>query len=463
MTNTEILTIYGYNIGFRIDSGKLKIKYGFPAFNDVKESVVERGTNNIEHIVILSQCGYLSIDVINWLMNQNIAVTLLDEYGNILTSFMPESHISPIVKRRQATASNELNKTISTQILSEKLQEQRKVLSYIQTAYQQAYWLHPERKYRIEQAISISTERERMLSKINIDSQMILEAQAAAAYWNCFEGIPLLWKQAVRIPQNWLTLGNRTSPKSGSPRKAVDPFNAGLNYCYAVLETMVKQNCLLTGIDPDFGIIHADHSNRASLVFDLMESLRPRVDKILFNWYQSTKFNPKDFFETREGICKVGVELTKQIIPLVKGLQTDVSLVVKNFASYFKNKAINQKPKAFEEIENVKNLKTKQTKPLQITFTELLPIKETVKPIPIKDKACLECGVIFTSKKSNQKFCCERHKDTYRKRSLRQKRKDAGLCPQCGKYMPEAAAGTYKEKLTYCGECREYWKEKYTK
>jgi len=42
-----------------------------------------------------------------------------------------------------------------------------------------------------------------------------------------------------------------------------------------------------------------------------------------------------EFFKTREGICKVGVELTVQIIPFVKGLQNDVSLVVKDFAPFF--------------------------------------------------------------------------------------------------------------------------------
>lgn len=58
-----------------------------------------------------------------------------------------------------------------------------------------------------------------------------------------------------KVPINWLSLGNRTSPKSGTPRKAIDPWNACLNYCYAVLETRVRQQCVLCGVDPDLGIL----------------------------------------------------------------------------------------------------------------------------------------------------------------------------------------------------------------
>jgi CRISPR-associated protein Cas1 len=188
-----------------------------------------------------------------------------------------------------------------------------------------------------------------LTSSLNPDSQRVLEAQAAAAYWHCFEGIPLRWIRARKIPANWLAIGNRTSPKTSSPRKAIDPFNACLNYLYTVLETKVRQTCLIDNVDPDFGIIHVDHNSRTSLVFDLMEPVRPKVDRLLFNWVAKQAFNPKDFFETREGICRVSQDTVSQIIPLVKDLTSDIEKTVKEFTAFFKDKAVKQRPGDFQK------------------------------------------------------------------------------------------------------------------
>ena len=143
--------------------------------------------------VILGQSGALTFEAIKWLVDQNIMVTFLDSDGNPLTRIMPEkdNHVSGIVKRRQATASNIINMKISTWLLSEKLQEQRKMLNWLQEHFRCADWWSSERNKRITQAVSISQDREKMLtSSLNPDSQRVLEAQAAASYWHCFEGIP---------------------------------------------------------------------------------------------------------------------------------------------------------------------------------------------------------------------------------------------------------------------------------
>jgi len=320
-----------------------------------------------------------------------------------------------------------------------------------------------EREKRIKRAVSLSEEREKApLNCLSIEAQRMLEAQAAAAYWQAFEGIPLSWVKAKKVPVNWLAIGSRTSPKSGGPRKAVDPFNACLNYLYAVLESRVKRACLMAGIDPDFGIIHADHQQRASLVFDLMEPVRPEVDRLLFDWFTKRTLHPKDFFETREGVCKVSPNVAAEIIPLVSKLDSPVSRTVKEFASFFKNKWVEVSPEEFAR----RKVSFRQ---MRINFaqaqkeergSERLTIAIAGKPASI---CCLECGQTFTPQRPSQKFCCNRHKETYRKRLLREKRKAEGKCPQCGRPMAEGAKGTYKDKVSYCEHCQEYWKKKHKK
>jgi len=450
--NKEVLILKGCGLDMRVNSGGLQIKDGFAHTGDVRETFINRGLNTVEHIVVLGQSGAVTFEAIKWLVDQNIMVTFLDSDGNPLTRIMPEkdNHISGIVKRRQATASNAVNMKISTWLLSEKLQEQRKVLKWVHDYFRHAGWWNSERDKRINQAISISEDREKMLSTcLNPDSQRVLEAQSAAAYWHCFEGIPLRWIRARKIPVNWQTMGNRTSPKTKSPRKAIEPFHACLNYLYAVLETRVRQTCLINNVDPDFGIIHVDHNSRTSLVFDLMEPVRPKVDRLLFNWVTSQAFNSKDFFETREGVCRISQDTAKQIIPLVKDLTSDITKTVKEFTAFFKDKAVKQRPEDFQR----KVVAPKKVNKFQTENKEVGDKQETV--------FCQECGEAFIPEKPGQEFCCKTHSVTHRKRLQREKRKAEGRCPQCGRPMPEAADGTYKEKVSYCQHCRDYWERRY--
>ena len=56
-----------------------------------------------------------------------------------------------------------------------------------------------------------------------------------------------------------------------------------LNYGYAILESEVTKNILLSGLDPYCGFLHFDMPNRTSLTYDLMEEFRQQlVDKVVF-------------------------------------------------------------------------------------------------------------------------------------------------------------------------------------
>ena len=209
----------------------------------------------------------------------------------------------------------------------------------------------------------------------------------------------------------------------------------------------MRQTCLIDNVDPDFGIIHVDHNSRTYLIFDLMEPVRPKVDRLLFNWVANQAFNHKDFFETREGICRASQDTVKQIIPLVKDLTSDIEKTVKEFTAFFKDRAVKQRPGDFQKQDARKKVVKFQT--------------ENKKEDGQETAFCQECGQAFISEKPGQKYCCKTHKDTYRKRLLRENRKAEGKCPQCGRPMAEAAEGTYKEKLSYCEHCRDYWDKRY--
>lgn len=83
------------------------------------------------------------------------------------------------------------------------------------------------------------------------------------------------------------------------------PVNAMLNYAYAVLESQVRITAVSYGLDPTVGNLHASHQGRLALVYDLMELLRPRVDRLVPEFVRVNTFSPADFVMTRTGVCRL--------------------------------------------------------------------------------------------------------------------------------------------------------------
>jgi CRISPR/Cas system-associated endonuclease Cas1 len=113
------------------------------------------------------------------------------------------------------------------------------------------------------------------------------------------------------MPEHWRTFGTRSSPLTDSPRSAANPANALLNYLYSMLEAEARIALLTVGLDPGMGVLHADQRNRDSLACDVMEAVRPQVDAFVLGLLQTHTFSVRDFFETRQGICRLLPPMTQ--------------------------------------------------------------------------------------------------------------------------------------------------------
>jgi len=95
------------------------------------------------------------------------------------------------------------------------------------------------------------------------------------------------------------------SPLTHSPRLAVNPLNAILNYLCALLESESRLALAALGLDPGIGVLHLDTPRRDSLACDLMEPARPVVDAYLFDWITREPLRRDWFFEQRDGNCRL--------------------------------------------------------------------------------------------------------------------------------------------------------------
>jgi len=90
-----------------------------------------------------------------------------------------------------------------------------------------------------------------------------------------------------------------------SPRLASSPPNALLNVLYALLESESRLAAAAMGLDPGIGVLHVDTANRDSLACDVMEVCRPKVDAFVLNWPQNEPLRKSDFWEDRNGNCRL--------------------------------------------------------------------------------------------------------------------------------------------------------------
>lgn len=147
----------------------------------------------------------------------------------------------------------------------------------------------------------------------------LIEARAAIIYWSAWINCVIKWKEKD-VPLEWCGFAQGASGISGKGYKATHPVNAILNYVYAILTGQVERALQIAGLDVAVGSLHADQDGRASLVYDLIEPLRPVVDKIIFNWITPQIWRRADFVIDRQGVIRVHPQLgrivvTKAILP----------------------------------------------------------------------------------------------------------------------------------------------------
>jgi len=153
----------------------------------------------------------------------------------------------------------------------------------------------------------IASIRSRLSTAKTVQEFRQLESQAAQAYWSTWHRLPVNFPNSDlrRIPEYWRTFGTRKSPLTGSPRLAVNPANAMLNYLYAMLESEARLAASAVGLDPGIGFLHVDTDARDSWACDLMEPVRPQVDAFLLDWIMREPLRREWFFELRDGSCRL--------------------------------------------------------------------------------------------------------------------------------------------------------------
>jgi len=309
----SVLVADGYGLNVHVHHGQLVIRDGIGRHR--RERRLSRAERVVRRLVLLGHTGSVTLDAIRWCADVGIALVQLDTDGRILMLGNHPSRTDPRLLRAQAAApSGEVAVVIARQLLLAKVTGQADVAQHALKALDVAASVRALAS-ELEHARSLVACRE-------------LEAHAANRYFSAWAGQRLCRFTArddARMPEHWQHYSLRRSllNRSASARNAADPVNALLNYGYALAEAEARLAILIVGLDPGLGIIHTDQKSRDSLAFDLLEPLRPVVERLVLQLLAGRHLTKDDVTETRDGRCRLLPPLTHDVAELALPLLRD--------------------------------------------------------------------------------------------------------------------------------------------
>ena len=298
-----VLVLTGYGLRVAVWRGRLRVSDGIG--RDRREAIVHRATGRLRRLVVLGHTGSISLEAIRWLADVGAAFVQIDADGRVLAAFGPQGTDRPGLRRAQAGAlDTSLGVDLARRLIGEKIAAQSETLASV-----------PEADVTDRTLATIREAVIRLHVAATRDDVRMAEAMAAAAYWSALSSVSIRFarRDAERVPAHWTTLGARSSPLTGNPRLAANPINAILNYVYAILEGEASIAARVVGLDPGLGILHADQPNRDSLAADLMEPIRPVVDRAVVDLLARRTLSADDFHETAQGVCRLTPRLAREL------------------------------------------------------------------------------------------------------------------------------------------------------
>jgi CRISPR-associated endonuclease Cas1 len=379
------LVLSGYGLRLAVERGHLLVADGI--CDDRRRGRFARATAGLARLVVLGHSGFVTLEAMRWLRDTGAGLVQIDADGEVIAAWGPMGLDDARLRRAQAVApGNGVGMRVACELVRRKLGGQLKLLPRLPNA-QASVAVISESLGSVERALTPAQLR-------------LFESAAALAYWKAWELIPIRFvrRDESRVPSHWRGFGPRGSPLANGPRQAANPPNAILNYLYAILEGEAQIAALTMGLDPGMGVLHADQPARDSLALDLMEAVRPDVDAYVLELLSARVFRASDFFETRQGVCRVLPPLTNELAETSIHWARRVAPVAEWAAAMFAATPGNK-------VRKISTLLTQDRRSAGRDGVRQNPRRQPRGPRIMPAGVCRYCGVILTSRKRS--YCNE--------------------------------------------------------
>jgi len=295
-TNTAVAVASGYGVTVAVERGQLVVADGIGKHR--RQRRYPRAGRTLRRLVVAGS-GAITLDALRWCADVGVAVVTVDPAGRVLATNGNGPGDARLHRVQAAAYGTAVGLDLARSLLTEKIAGQAGVLRQM---------FGDDNTARDLEAFDLLTAQ-------RPDRLREIEAAAAIRYFKAWQGAQLRFiaRDARRVPEHWHRYTIRRSPlhRGGpTPRDAAHPMNAMLNYLYSLAEAECRFACLAVGLDPGLGFLHTDQRGRDSLALDLLEVLRPHIERYVLRLAAGHTFRAADFHETVEGKCVLLPPLT---------------------------------------------------------------------------------------------------------------------------------------------------------
>ena len=276
--DSSVLIADGNQVRVTVRNGHLSVADGVPG--TPRTRVIPRMPATLSRLIILGGHGYVTVEAQRWLASMGIPWAILDTYADdapIAMSGLQRDDARLLRAQASASEGGALEATgieITRKLITAKLDGQARNLEDV---------FHDGNAVARLRALAGHVQTAATLTECRA-----LEAQGASVYWQTWAGrvhVPYSPDDMSKVPAHWVTYAGRTSLTTDYERNkdATDPVNAMLNYGYRVGEIESVHACHAYGLHSALGILHADKQGRDSMALDLLETIRPAIDRVILD------------------------------------------------------------------------------------------------------------------------------------------------------------------------------------
>ena len=289
------LHIDSYGASLRVKDGLLQVTFA-------REGKVQKEAFSAQQVrrIYLKKGTSVSIDAVLLAMEYDISLLVTDQYGFPIGRFYSHepSSTSQIQKAQALVSCQPAGLEYARTWIVEKLRKQQAFMEKLlrhQSAAQKERWAP---KLQRHQALQ----------------EKLLASPLSAATFRGIEG------SAGRI--FYLMLGQSLPARyrftRRSHRPAQDPFNAFLNYAYAILYSRVEEALLEAGLNPYLGFMHRDGYQFKSMVYDFIEPFRVKTIACVYRLFSRKKISQIHYRAGPDKSIRITTEGKQRLVARLK-------------------------------------------------------------------------------------------------------------------------------------------------